>query len=147
MRPDPCYHQNCLARTICRTSKFAHITPTLQSLHWLKVRERIEYKVLSLTYNSLQYHQPSYLSNLLSVQPNTYNTRSSMLVSLKRPTVARAAIAKRSFFHSAPALWNSLPPFMRQPASSDDACKTLALSRDKFHSLLKTNLFLKSFPP
>jgi len=34
--------QNCLACTVCRTSKFSHITPSLCSLHWLKVRERIE---------------------------------------------------------------------------------------------------------
>ena len=56
--------QNCLARTVCRTSKFSHITPTLRSLHWLKLRERIEYKIISLTYNALQYHQPSYLNKL-----------------------------------------------------------------------------------
>ena len=32
---------------------FSHITPTLKSLHWLKVNERIEYKILSLTYKTL----------------------------------------------------------------------------------------------
>src|SRR6218665_1699241 len=30
------------------------ITPVLKSLHWLKIPERIHFKVLSLTYNSLQ---------------------------------------------------------------------------------------------
>jgi len=60
--------QNCLARTVCRTSKWSNITHTLKSLHWLKVKERIEYKILSLTYNSLQIHQPSYLSDLLTIQ-------------------------------------------------------------------------------
>jgi hypothetical protein len=139
--------QNCLARTVCRTSKFSHITPTLQSLHWLKVRERIEYKILSLTYSSLQYHQPSYMSDLLTVQSNAYNTRSSMLVTLKRPTALRTAIAKRSFYHSAPALWNSLPPALRQPAPSSDDNKTVALSHTGFHSLLKTYLFSQSYPP
>jgi hypothetical protein len=137
--------QNYLARTVCRTSKFSHITPTLQSLHWLKVRERIEYKILSLTYSSVQSHQPSYLSDLLTVQSSVHNTRSSMLVTLKRPTAVKAAIAKRSFFHSAPALWNSLPPALRQP--SLDASKTLALSHASFHSLLKTHLFSRSYPP
>ena len=139
--------QNCLARTVCKTSKFSHISPTLQSLHWLKVREHIEYKLLSLAYNSLQFHQPSYLSDLLIVQSNVHNTRSSMLVTLQRPTVVRAAIAWRSFFHSAPALWNSLPPVMRQPALSMESGRTLALSHTQFLSLLKTHLFLKSYPP
>ena len=53
----------------------SHLHCGLRSLHWLKVRERIEYKVLSLTYNSLQYHQPSCLSDLLTVQSNTFNSR------------------------------------------------------------------------
>ena len=33
---------------------YAHITPILKSPHWLKVNERIEYKLLSLTYKVLQ---------------------------------------------------------------------------------------------
>ena len=33
---------------------YAHITPILKSLHWLKVNKRIEYKLLSLTYKVLQ---------------------------------------------------------------------------------------------
>ena len=142
------YIQNCLARAVCRTSKFSHITPTLQSLHWLKVKQRIEYKIVSLTYNAVQFHQPSYLSNLLIQQPNIYNTRSSALVTLKRPSALRSAVAKRSFYHSAPALWNLLPPALRQPAcQSREPNKTLVLSRDGFLAKLKTHLFSQSYPP
>ena len=137
--------QNPLARAVCRTSKFTHITPTLKALHWLKVQERIEYKVVSLTYNALQFHQPSYVSDLLTVQSNSHGTRSSSLVTLKRPTTVKAAITKRSFHHSAPVLWNSLPPCLRQPA--DDASNVLAVSRSYFLAYLKTFLFCKSFPP
>ena len=54
----------------------SHITPILKSLHWLKVKERIEYKLLSLTYKVLTTSQPSYLNNLISVQPPR-STRSS----------------------------------------------------------------------
>jgi len=45
-----------------------HITPILRSLHWLRITERIEYKLLSLTYNVITITQPSYLHNLISVQ-------------------------------------------------------------------------------
>src|SRR6218665_2702387 len=34
-----------------------HITAVLKSLHWLKIPERINFKVLSLTHNSLQSSQ------------------------------------------------------------------------------------------
>ena len=51
------------------------------SLHWLKITERIEYKLLSLTYKVLTTTQPPYLHNLISVQPPR-NTRSSYDVTL-----------------------------------------------------------------
>jgi len=38
----------------------------LKSLHWLKVNEGIEYKLLSLLYTVLTGTQPSYLHNILS---------------------------------------------------------------------------------
>jgi len=41
--------QNCLARAVVKAPKSSHITPILKSLHWLKVNERIEYKLLSVT--------------------------------------------------------------------------------------------------
>ena len=43
--------QNSLASTVFSTPKTCHITPLLASLHWLKIKERIEYKLFSLTYN------------------------------------------------------------------------------------------------
>ena len=122
-----------------------HISPTLKALHSLKVTERIEYKVASLTYNALQFHQPSYLSDLLTVQSNSYSTRSSSLVTLKRPTVVKAAISKRSFYHSSPVLWNPLPPCLRQPA--ENSSNILGVLRPYFLAHLKTFLFSKSFPP
>src|SRR6218665_905541 len=53
-----------------------HITPVLKKLHWLKIPERIEYKVISLTYNTLQSSQPSFLRQLFTIQPPR-STRSS----------------------------------------------------------------------
>jgi len=53
--------QNCPARTVVKAPKSSHITLILRSLHWLKTNERIEYKVLSLTYKVLTTSQPNYL--------------------------------------------------------------------------------------
>ena len=46
-----CYSliRNSLAHTVFNTPKTCHITLLLASLHWLKIKERIEYKLLSLT--------------------------------------------------------------------------------------------------
>ena len=50
--------QNCLARTAVKVPKSYHITCIRRSLHWLKINERIEYKLLSLTYKVLTTSQP-----------------------------------------------------------------------------------------
>jgi len=57
--------QNSLARAVVKAPK--SITPILRSLQWLKITERIEYKLLSLTYKVLTTTQPSYLHNLITV--------------------------------------------------------------------------------
>ena len=46
--------QNALVRAITKTLKHHHITPVPQTLHWLKIHEQIEYKLISLKYNTLQ---------------------------------------------------------------------------------------------
>src|SRR6218665_1249915 len=56
--------QNALARAVTKTPKHHHITPVLKKIHWLKIHQRIEYKIVSLTYNTLQSSQPSYLRQL-----------------------------------------------------------------------------------
>jgi len=40
------------SRACFKAPKFSHTTPILKSLHWLKVNERIKYKILSLTYKT-----------------------------------------------------------------------------------------------
>ena len=58
--------QNTLARVVTNTSKFEHITPILKKLHWLPIKQRIDYKLCLLTYKTLQIQQPTYLYNSLS---------------------------------------------------------------------------------
>src|SRR6218665_204505 len=60
--------QNSLALAVTRMPRHHHITPVLKSLHWLKIPERIQCKVLSLTYNSLESSQP-FESSSPSSQP------------------------------------------------------------------------------
>ena len=45
--------QNSLARAVVKAPKFSHTTPIFRSLHWLKITERIEYKLLSVSYTHL----------------------------------------------------------------------------------------------
>ena len=54
-------------RVVTNTSKFEHITPILKKLHWLPIKQRIDYKLCLLTYKTLQIQQPTYLYNSLSL--------------------------------------------------------------------------------
>jgi len=98
--------------------KSCHVTPILRSLHWLKTTERIEYKLVSLTYKVLTSTQPPYLHNLISVQPPRSTRSSSLAILARPPTSSSLRIADRSFRHASPCLWNELPSSLRQPHST-----------------------------
>ena len=51
--------QNQAARILTRSPRREHITPVLK-LHWLKVRERIRYKILILTHKAFYGNAPPY---------------------------------------------------------------------------------------
>ena len=137
---------NSAARAVTKSPKFHHITPILKSLHWLNINERIQYKVLSLTYKTLSSSRPAYLHSLVNLN-HSRSTRSSSLVTLNRPSnPSHLQITNRSFYHAAPALWNRLPSEFRQLASLYST-PPLAISPTHFHQKLETHLVYSSFPP
>ena len=77
--------QNSLARVITNTSKYQHITPILKKLHWLPIKQKIDYKLCLLTYKTLTNQQPTYLYNSLSFPSHSVSTRSSDSLVLSIP--------------------------------------------------------------
>ena len=142
-----------------KAPKFCHVTPILKSLHWLKINERIEYKLLSLTCKTLTTAQPTYLHSLITVQP-IRGTRFSSVVALSRPPTS-LKITNRSFRSASPHLRNQLPVSFRQPCTKQHSTDDVTLSNlsatrsplspfvthSLLHSRLKTYLFHKCFPP
>ena len=55
--------QNAAARLVTGLRKFDHIKSTLRDLHWLPVRQRINYKVALLVYKCLHGLASSYLAD------------------------------------------------------------------------------------
>ena len=112
--------QNNAARLIFRLPKSANISQQLMSLHWLPVKSRIQYKIASLCYHSLNNTAPSYLSDLVRKDScPVYNTRSSSdpLLLSTRPAHTKKTLGDRSFSYAAPAVWNSLPLQLRSASS------------------------------
>ena len=128
------------------------IALALKKLHWLKIPERIEYKISSLTYKVLQTNQPIYLRNLLNVQHTRINTRTSSHLTLSRSSQTTLRLSNQSFSHASPIVWNRLPPILLKffHPSSDTNNPTLwplNISSSEFHESLKTYLFHQSSPP
>ena len=102
-------------RAVVKAPKSCHITLILISIHWLRITERITYRLLSLTYEVLTTTQPPYLHKLISVQPPR-STRSSSLLTFARPPPSSSLRTTDRFFRCAsPCLWNQLPSSLRQP--------------------------------
>ena len=58
--------QNQCARILTKSPRREHITPALKSLHWLKIQDRITYKILMLTYKSYYNIVTTYLCELIN---------------------------------------------------------------------------------
>ena len=131
----------------------------------LKINQRIEYKILSLTYKVLTTAQPGHLRNLVSIDSPYIETPFSSSVTLSRPSSSSSLkITDRSFrYASHPCLWNKLPASFRQPnpdhsfsrssqpnslgSSVSSSPLSLSVTPALFLSKPKRYLFLKSFPP
>ena len=125
--------QNNAARMIYKSSKFDHISPLLNSLHWLPVQDRIDYKIASITYSSLFDSGPSYLVDSLEIYtPSRYLRSASDDRKLVLPRIKSTSLGGRSFSYQAPKTWNSLPQSLRHSPSISS-----------FRSNLKTYLFPK----
>ena len=53
---------NAAARLVNSARKFDHVTPLLRDLHWLRVPERISFRLSVLVYRSLHGQAPAYLT-------------------------------------------------------------------------------------
>ena len=114
-----------------------HVTPLLRDkLHWLKFRQRVQYKLCLTVYKTLNHSSPAYISEL--IQPpasarSARNLRSSDTRCVLNPT-SKKKFGDRGFSVAGPSAWNSLPASVR-----------MASSINAFKSNLKTVLFNASY--
>ena len=58
--------QNPAARMLTRSPRRNHITPVLRELHWLRISDRIIFKILILTHKAFHGVAPGYLCELIT---------------------------------------------------------------------------------
>jgi hypothetical protein len=126
--------QNSAARLITLTRCKEHITPVLKNLHWLRVQERIKFKILLITYKIMNGMAPSYLKELVKPYKSQRILRSQSKSILRVPPTKTSTFGDRAFSVSAPKLWNSIPQDIKMSSSVE-----------LFKKQLKTFLFSISY--
>ena len=121
--------QNAAARCLTRKRKYDHITPILKDLHWLPVRQRIQFKIILLTWKSLNGTASQYIAEILQLYNSNRTLRSSDKHLLHIPRTS-SMVGDRAFSVVAPTLWNSLPINLR-----------CCVSLQTFKNMLKTHLY------
>ena len=124
--------QNMACRVIFNLHKYDHVSDQLKSLHWLKVHERIVYKIACVVCNYMHGLASQYLINLLPSNPSKQTLRSSTPSAFMcLPRICRTSQAHQSSFQSiGPRIWASLPETIQRSGSINE-----------FRSKLKTRLF------
>ena len=132
---------NAAARLVFRLGlhRYDHIyvTDALITLHWLRLPQRVDFKVAVMTFRVLHGLAPPYLNQLACVAdlPSRRRLRSASSHKLLVPPFRLTTVGRRTFPVAASLLWNSLP-------SDIQASSSLSVFRQR----LKTFLFRQSFP-
>jgi len=117
------------ARLVTSTGRREHITPVLRQLHWLPVRQRVEFKLALLIHKSLLGQLPPYLADdcQLITDSGRRTLRSSDTATFVVPPTY-STFGDRSFAVAGARIWNSL--------------RSADLSTERFKRALKTFLFV-----
>ena len=125
--------QNMACRVVNNLRKYDHISASLMGLHWLKVKEHIEYKIACLVFRCWEKTAPNYLAHHLPNKTSNRDLRSTNSTAIPILKCKNTQTRQASFAGNGPDTWNSLPCYIRQSSS--------LLS---FKKLLKTHLFKAS---
>ena len=92
---------NAAARLVCGLRRFDHSMPAMRNyLHWLPVRQRIEYKIALLVYKCLHGAAPLYFSDYCTAITETnrrHNLRSISCGDLLQPKTRIHHLGPQSF--------------------------------------------------
>jgi hypothetical protein len=126
--------QNTAARVATRRNIHDHITPTLETLDWLHIHYRVQYKVLLYVFKALKQEAPLYLEELVNIYKPTRSLWSESNTTLVTPIVRTKSYGERRFDKAAASLWNGLPSELRNVQSAN-----------VFKEKLKTHFFRQAF--
>ena len=99
--------QNMACRVVCNLRKYDHVSASIYSLHWLKVRERITYKIAYLVYCCKMRLAPQYLIDVLPTVIHNRSLRSLIGGNLPSAKCWTSLASEGSCSAVGPKIWNS----------------------------------------
>jgi len=84
------------ARIVFSARKFDHVTPLLRELHWLRIPERITFKLSCLVFRSLNSTAPVYVADSIKRSPDITTRRRVCVPAHQRRSLFQWLIAARS---------------------------------------------------
>ena len=104
---------NAAARLYVDVSRRTSTSDVLRELHWLRVPDRIAYKLCMIVYRCLHGTAPDYLADccvrISDCGTRTAQNRTAASGNLLVPKTRTSTYGVRSFRVTAPLCWNSLP--------------------------------------
>ena len=94
--------QNEAARFGTRTPRRESITPALVALHWIPVKQRISFKVLTILCSALHDSGPQYIQDKIQTYESTHHLRSTSQIRLKDNRFRLKSDEHRAFSIAAP---------------------------------------------
>ena len=128
--------QNTVARIVSGNRRFDHITPVLKELHWLPVRERVDFKIGCMTFKALRNKQPTYLADVLHSYVPACSLRSSSMNNLDVPFGGQKLQPGRSRWQLL-----SFGIACHSPSEAQIPCKLFAKDSNHIYLILLINFF------
>lgn len=132
--------QNSAARMVRGLQRYDYannrvipISPVLKDLHWLKIRQRIDYKIMSVLHKTTRLGKPTYLSR----EVPTSTRRGKLLMPPTKSSENKTYF--RRFPTAAATVWNQLPDAVTHALNA-------LHNPDGFKRIMKTHFFEISHP-
>ena len=93
----PQHVQNIACRVVCNLRKYDHVSASMYSLHWLKVRESITYKIAYLVHCCKMRLAPQYLIDVLPTVTHSCSLRSLISGNIPSPKCQTSLVSEGSF--------------------------------------------------
>ena len=117
-----------------KKSKFDSVTADLISeLHWLPIKQPIDYKILALVYKALHGQVPSDVTDMLQITTRRQLRSSCSDGTIVEPRTRCVTFGERTVSAYVPRLWNRLPGNIKDSTF------------EQFKKLLKSHLFKTAY--